>query len=89
MPDVALGYNCIAERPQRKGTGDMDTSTLIRISPQEAKEKVEAGTGVVVCAYDDEEKFKRNHLAGAISLAAFRSRLASIPTDQEIIFYCA
>lgn len=61
----------------------------IRISPNEAREKVTSGPALLVCAYDDENKFNANHLEGAISLSNFRSRLSSLPQDQEIIFYCA
>ena len=61
----------------------------IRVSPQAVREKVTAGSALLVCAYDDEEKFRRNHLEGAISLSEFNSRLASLAKDQEIVFYCA
>ena len=60
-----------------------------RISPEEACKKAEAGAALLVCAYDDEEQFKTMHLEGAISLSAFKSRLPSLSTGQEIIFYCA
>jgi rhodanese-related sulfurtransferase len=66
----------------------MEDLTVGPLSAQEVRKKVEQGSGLLVCAYDDEDKFKRNHLAGAISLAEFRSR-PSIDKDQEIIFYCA
>jgi hypothetical protein len=38
-----------------------------------------ANSALLVCAYDSAEKFRQNHLAGAISLAAFKSRLHAIP----------
>ena len=60
-----------------------------RFTAEQVREKVESGSGLLVCAYDDEEKFKRNHLSGAISFGEFRSRLTSIPKNKEIIFYCA
>ncbi len=62
---------------------------IMRISPQAVRENVTSGQAVFVCAYDDENKFNANHLEGAISLSDFRSRLSSLPQDQEIIFYCA
>ncbi len=62
---------------------------FIRVPPQEVRQKVESGSALLVCAYDDEQKFNQNHLEGAISLSEFKSRLASLPKDQEIIFYCA
>jgi len=60
-----------------------------RISPEEAREKVISGTALLVCAYADEEKFKRNHIEGAISLAELDERRMSLSKDHEIIFYCA
>ena len=60
-----------------------------RITPQETFERVKAGTALLVCAYDDEAKFKALHLEGAISLSEFRARLSDLPKSQEIIFYCA
>ena len=60
-----------------------------RIAPQEAHEKVKAGEALLVCAYEEPEKFQALQLEGAISLQEFRSKRASLPRDQEIIFYCA
>lgn len=60
-----------------------------RISPQEVRDKVLAGTALLVCAYDDEDKFKNNNLEGAISFSDFMSRLPSLSKAQEIVFYCA
>jgi len=61
----------------------------VRISTEETRQRVRAGSALFVCAYDDDEKFKNNHLQGAISLSEFKSRLPSLPQDQEFIFYCA
>ena len=58
-----------------------------RISPSEVREKLEAGKALLVCAYEDEAKFKKMQLQGAISLNEFKSNLPSLPKDQEIIFY--
>jgi len=60
-----------------------------RLPVADARQKVGAGTALLVCAYDDDEKFKNNNLQGAISFADFRTKLPSLSTDQEIIFYCA
>jgi rhodanese-related sulfurtransferase len=60
-----------------------------RISPKEAYEKWKAGAAILVCAYEDDKKFKALHLDGAISFNEFRSKLPSLSKDQEIIFYCA
>jgi len=60
-----------------------------RIGPEATHEKLKAGTAILVCAYDSDEKFKAMPLEGAISLSAFQSRFPSLSKDQEIIFYCA
>ncbi len=60
-----------------------------KITPQEAYSRVKTGKALLVCAYNDDEAFKKNRLSGAISYAEFVSRIPSISKDQEIIFYCA
>ena len=61
----------------------------IRISVEDARQSVNSGKALLVCAYDDDEKFSNNHLQGAISLNDFRAKSSSLSTEQEIIFYCA
>jgi hypothetical protein len=58
-----------------------------RVSAEEVHEKLKAGNVLLVCAYEDESKFKKMHLQGAISLNEFKSKLPSLTKDQEIIFY--
>ena len=60
-----------------------------RISPKEARDKTKGGSALLVCAYDDETKFRANHLEGAIGLSDLRAGLASMSNNQEIVFYCA
>ncbi len=60
-----------------------------RISPEEVNKKLKAGSVLLVCAYDDEEKFRTLHLEGALSFNQFKSKLPSLSKDQEIVFYCA
>jgi hypothetical protein len=64
-------------------------ATVERIDPGEARRKVTSGQALLVCAYDDEAKCRQIALDGAISLAELGSRLASLPKDTELIFYCA
>lgn len=64
-------------------------STPIRISVEHAREKTKSGQALLVCGYEEAEKFKDNNLEGAISWQTFQSRLPEISKDQEIIFYCA
>jgi hypothetical protein len=58
-----------------------------RISPEEARKRVSSGAAIFVCAYDDEEKFKKMHLEGGTSYAEFKEMTATLSRDQEIIFY--
>jgi hypothetical protein len=63
-------------------------STARRISPKEAHRRVAWDEALLVCAYESEEQFHLAQLQGAISLGIFKSRLARLPKDQELIFYC-
>ena len=59
----------------------------IRVAPEEIYEKVKSGRALLVCAYEDEAKFKKMQLEGAISFNEFKSKLPSLLKDQEIVFY--
>ena len=60
-----------------------------RISVEEAHRKVKANQALLVCAYEDEAKYRKLNLDGSISLGSFQSRVASLPKRQGLIFYCA
>jgi hypothetical protein len=60
-----------------------------RVSPEGVHQKLNLGEVLLVCAYEDEAKFKKMQLQGAISLSEFKSKLSSLSKDQEIVFYCA
>ena len=61
---------------------------VIRRTPEDVKSCVEAGA-LLVCAYDNSEKFATYQLDGAIPLSELRAKEATLATDQELIFYCA
>jgi hypothetical protein len=61
----------------------------IRLSAEETRRRVSEDSALLVCAYEDDEKFEDNHLQGAISFNIFKSRLPELAKDQAIIFYCA
>ncbi len=44
---------------------------------------------LLVCSYDDEEKFHQHDLEGAISFSHFTARKNSLSKTANIIFYCA
>ncbi len=60
-----------------------------RISVQDARSRVQSGEALLVCAYDNEEKFGSLHLEGALAFSDFRSKADSLQKAREIIFYCA
>jgi rhodanese-related sulfurtransferase len=60
-----------------------------RISVEDARRKVQSNAALLVCAYEDEAKYQKLKLEGAISLASLQSRVPGLPKNQEIIFYCA
>lgn len=62
---------------------------VVRMGPQEVRPKVQSGEALLVCAYEQDAKFRQIHLEGAISYSEFTSRLSSLPKDKEIVFYCA
>ena len=60
-----------------------------RTTPEEVHQKLKSGKALLVCAYDDEAKFKKVRLQGSISFNEFQSKLSSLSKDQEIVFYWA
>lgn len=64
-------------------------SELIVITSDDAYMKARSGAALLVCAYDDDERFVRFNLEGAISLKDFESMIPELSKDREIIFYCA
>jgi rhodanese-related sulfurtransferase len=60
-----------------------------RIEVDEVQRKMRAGEDLLVCAYDDDEKFRQNHLDGAVSLNEFKAMEPGLSKDREIVFYCA
>jgi rhodanese-related sulfurtransferase len=59
-----------------------------RISPEVTRKKVKQSEALLVCAYEEDKKFRNMRLEGAISYNEFKKKLSSMPKDQEIIFYC-
>jgi rhodanese-related sulfurtransferase len=60
-----------------------------RIDVTQARHDVEVSDALLVCAYDNQEKFEKYQLAGAISLDELRSQENSLSKERELIFYCA
>ena len=62
---------------------------LQRTTAIEVREKVLKESALLVCAYDDDDKFEKYHLGGAISLSEFKSKTSDLDKNQEIFFYCS
>jgi hypothetical protein len=60
-----------------------------RISVEDARKKVQANQALLVCAYEDDAKCRKLNLEGSIPLTSFQTKAASLPKNQEIIFFCA
>lgn len=58
-----------------------------RIDAERARERVQSGDALLVCAYDDEEKCRKFGLDHALTLGDFQAR--DVPRDREIVFFCA
>ena len=60
-----------------------------RVNPVDIYPNVKSGKTLLVCGYDDDQKFKMMRLEGSISLSDFRSRLSALPKNQDVVFYCS
>ena len=60
-----------------------------RIHPSDARIKVQRGEALLVCGYEEPEKFRNLKLDGAIALQEFRALVPTLDKGKEIIFYCA
>ena len=59
-----------------------------RVSASEAREKVQAGKALLVCAYESDARFAKFHLEGAIPFSEFKALFPKLDMMQEVIFYC-
>jgi hypothetical protein len=58
-----------------------------KISPIEAKSRVDAEKALLVCIYADAKFNATAHLDGAIPMSEFELKKPTLSKDQEIIFY--
>ena len=65
------------------------SSNIQRINVESAHTGLQTDELLLVCAYDDDEKYRQYGLEGSISLSTFRSQLDSLEKNREIVFYCA
>ncbi len=64
-------------------------SGAIRVSASQIKASVEDGSTLLVCAYDDDSKFEKFHLEGAIALSEFKTKANDLDKATSLVFYCA
>lgn len=60
---------------------------IVRVSPDDVREKVQSGKALLVCAYDDDAKYGGMHLDGSTSLREFKATVTGLAKDREIIFF--
>ena len=65
-----------------------DPAAIERVSVEEARSRAQAGSAILVCAYND-QKCEGKMLEGALTRREFEEKLLSLPEEQEIIIYCA
>lgn len=73
--------------PKKNGGEIMTELTIITVD--DAYKRTKSGNALLVCAYDDKERFQKFHLEGAIPYQDFESRLSRLSKNRAIIFYCA
>ena len=78
-----------AEVSSGKGVAVYKPEDMVRVDSKEVFEKVAANIGLLVCAYESDEKFDMVRLERAIPFSEFMEKVPTLPKDQEIIFYCA
>lgn len=64
-------------------------SIPIRISADKARRKSVAGEALLVCAYDDADKFNANHLEGAVTWQEFEAKMPKLAKGDAVVLYCA
>ena len=62
-------------------------SQIYFIDAADAFAHVNSGSAHLVCAYESDDKFRRLHLEGAISLSEFQTIESTLSKDTELIFY--
>jgi rhodanese-related sulfurtransferase len=64
-------------------------SSSKRIKLAEARQHVDNGEALLVCAHPDAETCNEYHLEGSMTLAELEEEITSLSSSQEIVFYCA
>jgi hypothetical protein len=86
---ISLPRRHVFDTTPATGEAEGNMPDIERISVDEAHRKVQANQALLVCAYEDEAKCRMLNLDGSISLTSFQTKAASLPKNEEIIFFCA
>jgi hypothetical protein len=87
---VAAGLVLLNERPGSDPTlSTLPYPEVTRISPAEAHEQQQAGTGVIIDVRGA-QFYQASHAAGAVSIPEddLVAQMEELPTDKTLIFYC-
>jgi len=77
--------------PSSPSTATVDSGfDVLRISPEQLKEKLDAGADLVIVDVRDKEAFDEGHITGAVSIpwGEMEARYTELPGDKETITYC-
>jgi hypothetical protein len=58
-----------------------------RVSAADVHGKLQSGKALLVCAYENDAKFRQMPLEGAIAFSEFEKRKSTLPRDTEVVFY--
>lgn len=85
----ALGEAHLAELDRLLSELHADTGELDALTLEELRDRVEAGSTVLLDVRPSEE-YAAGHIAGALSMpvADLSARLAELPEDAEVVAYC-
>ena len=89
---AALILRIVRRRPAPRlqvSTAGERSMAIERIEPEEARRDLVRRNALLVCAYDDPEKYRANYIAGALSMPQLRAIEDHLDLDRELIFYCA
>jgi hypothetical protein len=86
---IHYAFSASSRVPRHRHCNLMPIMDVERIDSERARADVTHGNALLVCAYDTQEKFLKNHLGGALSLEDLAAMEDELPRDREIIFYCA
>jgi rhodanese-related sulfurtransferase len=59
-----------------------------RISIQQALAAAESDEGIVICAYDDQQKCEDMRVKNGWTLKELQQKQNDLPKDTRLVFYC-